>query len=122
MTSQSRMLIPEEYPGKSAKVEGCKNLHFNQCLPGVSRHTDRSGEQGLYSFYQSFWHILLYKDAVWPVKRWKRLQPDVGPSPGTLTCGVLAIIFRRHSGVLHGHLGPPETLEEHRGSTHEGRD
>ena len=28
------------------------------------------------------------------VKRWKRIQPDVGPGPGTLTCGVLVIIFR----------------------------
>ena len=41
----------------------------------------------MYSFYQSFRHISLYKDAFWPVKRRKRLQPDVGPSPGALTCG-----------------------------------
>ena len=29
-------------------------------------------------------------DAFWPVKRRKCLQPDVGPGPGTLSCGVLA--------------------------------
>ena len=40
-----------EYSGKSAKVEGCKNLHFNRRLWGISRNTDRRGEQGLYSFY-----------------------------------------------------------------------
>ena len=94
MTSQSRCLSPDEYPGKSAKVEGCKNLHFNQRLRGTSRHTDRRGEQGLYSFYLSFRHISLYKDAFWPVKHQKCLQPDVGPGRGALTCGVLVIIFR----------------------------
>ena len=41
----------DEYSGKSAKVEGCKNLHFNRHLWGVSRNTDRRGEQGLYRFY-----------------------------------------------------------------------
>ena len=62
------------------------------------------------------WYILLY--AFWPVKRRKCLQPDVGPGTGALTCGILAIIFGRHSGVFHGHLGPPEASEEHRGGSH----
>jgi len=33
-----------------------------------------------------------YKDAIWIVKCRKCLQPDVGPSPGTLTCGVLVVL------------------------------
>ena len=118
--------IKDAYPLKNIqenpKVEGCKNLHFNRCLRGISHHTDRRGEQGLYSFYLSFRHISLYKDDFWPVKHRKCLQPDVGPGPGALTCRVLVIIFRRHPGVLHGHLGPLEASEEYRGGSYEGRD
>ena len=53
-----------------------------------------------------------------PVKRRKRLQPDVGPGPGTLTCGILALVFGRHSCIFHGHLGPPEASEGHCGGSH----
>ena len=34
----------------------------------------------------------------------------------------LALVSGRHSGILHGHLGPPKTSEEHCGGSHEGRD
>ena len=47
-------LPPDQYPGKFAKVEGCKNLHFNQRLWSLPLDPDRRGEQGLYSFHQFF--------------------------------------------------------------------
>jgi len=52
----------------------------------------------------------------------KCLQVDVGLGSGASACGVLVIKPRRHLGVFHGHLGPPEAPEEYRGESHQGRD
>ena len=48
------------------------------------------GSRDCTAFINPLRYISLYKDAFGPVKRRKCLQPDVGPGPGTLSCGVLA--------------------------------
>ena len=55
----------------------------------------------------SLWDVSIYKDAFRIVKCQKCPQPDVGPGPGTSTCGVLVVLPQRHPGVLHGYLEPP---------------